>query len=141
MGARYPYYLLVDSPEGQQREAEINRQPPKSAATFGLVRRGFVYDHVPHVTLKSIANNAEIDVIWGRLQPAVEDAIAALNAGFRGHATPFKIDQGGRAGVKSTSPRQARSGFPKPKSGRIAVKVINPFGDEVIRVFAVEDLP
>lgn len=99
MGARYPYYLLVDSPEGQQKEAEINRQPPKSAATFGLVRRGFIYDHVPHITLKSIANNAEIDGIWGRLQPAVEDAIAALSAGLRGHATPFKVDQGGRAGA------------------------------------------
>ncbi len=28
--------------------------------------------------------------------------------------------------------------FPKPKSGRIAVKVINHLGDEVMKVFAVE---
>ncbi|MGN7871888.1 hypothetical protein [Paracoccus sp. 22332] len=27
--------------------------------------------------------------------------------------------------------------FPKPKSGRIAVKVINHLGDEVMKVFAV----
>jgi adenine-specific DNA-methyltransferase len=27
--------------------------------------------------------------------------------------------------------------FPKPKSGRIAVKVINHLGDEVIKVFRV----
>ena len=28
--------------------------------------------------------------------------------------------------------------FPKPKSGRIAVKVINHLGDEVMKVFGVE---
>jgi len=30
----------------------------------GNIRHGFVYERVPHITLKSIANNAEIDVIW-----------------------------------------------------------------------------
>ncbi len=100
MGARYPYYLLADSAEGQQKEAEITRTPPKSAATYGSIRQGFVYDRVPHITLKSIANNAEIDVIWDRLQPTVEDAIAALNAALAGHTTPFKVEQGGRAGAK-----------------------------------------
>lgn len=100
MGARYPYYLLADSKDGQQKEGEITRTPPKSAATHGSIRQGFVYDRVPHITLKSIANNAEIDVIWDRLQPAVEDAIAALNAALAGHPTPFKVETGGRAGAK-----------------------------------------
>jgi adenine-specific DNA-methyltransferase len=100
MGARYPYYLLADSPEGQQKEGEITRIPPKSSPTHGSIRQGFVYDRVPHITLKSIANNAEIDVIWDRMQPAVEDAIAALNAALAGHPTPFKVETGGRAGAK-----------------------------------------
>lgn len=100
MGARYPYYLLADSPEGQRKEGEITRTPPKTTPTHGSVRQGFVYERVPHITLKSIANNAEIDVIWDRMQPAVQDAIADLNAALRGHATPFKVDQGGRAGAK-----------------------------------------
>lgn len=100
MGARYPYYLLADSKEGQAKEGEITRTPPKSAPTHGSIRQGFVYDRVPHITLKSIANNAEIDVIWDRLQPAVEDAIAALNAALAGHSTPFKVETGGRAGAK-----------------------------------------
>lgn len=100
MGARYPYYLLADSPEGQQKEAEVTRSVPKSTPTHGSIRQGFVYDRVPHITLKSIANNAEIDVIWDRLQPAVEDAIAALNAALAGHSTPFKVETGGRAGAK-----------------------------------------
>lgn len=100
MGARYPYYLLADSPEGQQKEAEVTRSVPRSTPTHGSIRQGFVYDRVPHITLKSIANNAEIDVIWDRLQPAVEDAITALNAALAGHPTPFKVETGGRAGAK-----------------------------------------
>lgn len=100
MGARYPYYLLADSPEGQQKEAEVTRSVPRSTPTHGSIRQGFVYDRVPHITLKSIANNAEIDVIWDRMQPAVEDAIAALNAALTGHSTPFKVETGGRAGAK-----------------------------------------
>jgi adenine-specific DNA-methyltransferase len=100
MGARYPWYLLADSPEGQAKEGEITRTPPKTTPTHGSLRQGFVYERVPHITLKSIANNAEIDVIWERMQPAVEDAIAALNAALRGHATPFKVETGGRKGAK-----------------------------------------
>ncbi|EGF91087.1 DNA methylase family protein [Asticcacaulis biprosthecium C19] len=100
MGARYPYYLLADSPEGQQKEAEVTRSVPKSAATNRNIRQGFVYDRVPHITLKSIANNAEIDVIWEGLQPAVEAAIAELNAALTRHGTPFLIESGGRAGSK-----------------------------------------
>ncbi len=62
------------------------------------MRQGFVYDRVPHITLKSIANNAEIDVIWDRMQPAVEDALKALNTELRGYPTPYKVETGGRAG-------------------------------------------
>ena len=64
MGARYPYYLLADSRDGQRKEAEIVRKAPSEAPTYNDIRQGFVYERVPHITLKSIANNAEIDVIW-----------------------------------------------------------------------------
>ena len=63
MGARYPYYLLADSRDGQRKEAEIVRKAPSEAPTYNDIRQGFVYERVPHITLKSIANNAEIDVI------------------------------------------------------------------------------
>ena len=46
------------------------------------LKGGFIYKTVPHVTLKSIANNAEIDAIYERLHPGLEGALAALNAGF-----------------------------------------------------------
>ena len=80
MGARYPYYLLADSPEGQRKEAEITRKAPSEAPTRGDVRQGFVYERVPHITLKSIANNAEIDVIWERWQETLEPLRDDLNA-------------------------------------------------------------
>ena len=64
MGARYPYYLLADSRDGQLKEAEVTRTAPSSQPVHGNIRHGFVYERVPHITLKSIANNTEIDVIW-----------------------------------------------------------------------------
>ena len=64
MGARYPYYLLADSQAGQQKEAELARRVPSEEKTYGDIRQGFVYQRAPHITLKSIANNAEIDVLW-----------------------------------------------------------------------------
>ena len=79
MGARYPYYLLADSPEGQQQEAEVGRTEPSTAPTHGDIRHGFVYERVPHITLKSIANNEEIDVIWERFQEQLEPLRATLN--------------------------------------------------------------
>src|SRR3546814_20866726 len=80
MGARYPYYLLADSREGQIKEAEITRSLPSSQPVRGNLRHGFVYERVPHVTLKSIANNAEIDVIWDKFQLKLEPLREALNA-------------------------------------------------------------
>jgi adenine-specific DNA-methyltransferase len=79
MGARYPFYLLADSREGQQKEAELTRTAPSSKPTQGNLRQGFVYERVPHITLKSIANNAEIDVIWDKFQALLEPLRAALN--------------------------------------------------------------
>lgn len=80
MGARYSYYLLADSPEGQQKEAEITRSVPSNQATNGNIRHGFVYQRVPHITLKSIANNTEIDVIWDKFQEILEPLRLQLNS-------------------------------------------------------------
>ncbi len=79
MGARYPYYLLADSRDGQIKEAEISRKEPSTAPTRGDIRQGFVYERVPHITLKSIANNTEIDVIWEKWQEKLEPIRKQLN--------------------------------------------------------------
>ncbi|MEN9935160.1 MAG: hypothetical protein RLZZ387_1739 [Chloroflexota bacterium] len=100
MGARYPYYLLKDSPAGQRKEAEVTRTAPSSAPTFGNIRQGFVYERVPHITLKSIANNAEIDVIWDKHQAILEPLRAKLNTALGKQWEEWEI------------PRQAGAGWP-----------------------------
>ena len=79
MGARYPYYLLSDSSEGQLKEAEIERRAPSDASTYNDIRQGFVYERVPHIMLRDIANNAEIDVIWENFQQKLEPLRQQLN--------------------------------------------------------------
>jgi len=59
MTAKYPYYKLK--------------------AADGSLSEGFIYKQVPHITLKSIANNAEIDVIHVRYEPELERLRAAYN--------------------------------------------------------------
>ena len=70
MAAKYPYYLLADSPDGAKKEMESlgsgsfgETTNVVAAMTMGDIRKGSVYNRVPHVTLKSIANNEEIDAI------------------------------------------------------------------------------
>lgn len=83
MAAKYPYYYLADSPDGVKKDMEVTGKivlfPPftkgggegimtKGGAegggisykTEGDIKKGFVYKRVPHVTLKSIANNPDI---------------------------------------------------------------------------------
>jgi adenine-specific DNA-methyltransferase len=79
MGAKYPFYILADSQDGRQKEAEITRSAPINAPTQGDVRQGFVYERVPHVTLKSIANNSEVDVIWDKFRKTLEPLREQLN--------------------------------------------------------------
>jgi len=79
MGARYPYYLLADSREGQLKEADITRTMPSSQPVHGNIRHGFVYDRAINVTSGSIANNSEIDVIWEKYHAKLEPLRESLN--------------------------------------------------------------
>ena len=97
MGARYPYYHLADSPEGRRKETEISGKLPPDTPTHGDIRQGFVYQRVPHVMLKTIANNAEIDVIWEEYQHKLEPLRESLNAAageeFEEWEIPRQIDE------------------------------------------------
>jgi adenine-specific DNA-methyltransferase len=79
MGARYPYYLLADSIEGKLKEAELTCSMPSADPLSRNIRQGFVYERVPHITLKSIANNTEIDTIWEKWQSTLERLREKLN--------------------------------------------------------------
>jgi adenine-specific DNA-methyltransferase len=79
MAARFPYYLLADSPEGRKKQAELTGAPtdPNAPPTHRDMHKGFVYRTVPHVTLKSIANNPDIQEGMTREQ---------IDAAIRRHA-------------------------------------------------------
>jgi len=79
MAARYRSYLLNDSPEGARKEGELTGKPPKNGPFGCSVRQGFVYERVPHITLKSIANNLEIDAILEKWQPTLTQLLDGLN--------------------------------------------------------------
>jgi adenine-specific DNA-methyltransferase len=102
MGARYPFYLLADSREGQLKEAEVTRAAPSTKPVHGNIRHGFVYERAPHITLKSIANNAEIDVIWDRWQAKLEPLREKLNATLKARRQEWEI------------PRDADKAWPEP---------------------------
>ena len=74
MAARYPYYLLADSPKGIKKEADLTGKMPPEYKTEHDIRKGFVYKRVPHITLKSIANNP--DIKEGMTREQIDAAIA-----------------------------------------------------------------
>ena len=97
MSARYPYYILADSPEGQEKEAQLARHAPSEMPTYNNVRQGFVYDRVPHITIGSIANNAEVDVIYGdfqqKLEPIREKLNSVLGTAWEEWEIPREVDK------------------------------------------------
>ena len=166
MGARYPYYLLADSREGQEKEAEIERKTPSVAPRYGDIRQGFVYQRVPHITLRAIANNAEIDVIWEdfqeRLEPLREDLNNALGTSWEEWEVPREADENWQDEVRELhaawwEQRIARQKeidasiaakaeyeylYDKPYEDRNKVRVAGPFTVESIsphRTLAVDE--
>ena len=97
MGARYPYYLLADSRVGQLKQAEIERRVASESPTYDDIRQGFVYERVPHITLRAIANNTEIDTIWETAQKELETLREELNRllgeSFEEWAIPRDVDE------------------------------------------------
>jgi adenine-specific DNA-methyltransferase len=79
MGMRYPFYLLTDSAEGRRTEADLTLSIPSEDPTGNRIRLGFVYERVPHITLKSISDNSEIDSIWDKWQVVLDPLLQQLN--------------------------------------------------------------
>jgi adenine-specific DNA-methyltransferase len=96
MGAKYEFFHLKDSKEGSVEEGKLTGKPPANGPFARDIRQGFVYERAPHVTLKSIANNQEIDLIWDRYQAQLEPLRAALNAAlskaFEDYQIPREAD-------------------------------------------------
>jgi adenine-specific DNA-methyltransferase len=109
MGAKLPYYLLADSPEGRERESELGASPLPPAETGGDIRHGFVCDRVQHITLKSIANNP--DIKDGMCREDIDAAIRRHAEFERLYDKPFedkhKVRVSGPFTVESLSPHRS----------------------------------
>ena len=97
MTARYPYYLLADSPEGYSKEAELIRTPGELSISSRQsrfdhdLRKSFVYQRIPHITLKAIANNEEIDAIHARWQEVLEPLRTQVNHALGTHYEEWEM--------------------------------------------------
>ena len=100
MTAKYPYYLLADSEAGLKKEMEITGRVIQRP-TFGKISQGFVYQRVPHITLKAIANNSEIDTIWEKYEAESERLRKALNIAEEWEV-PFEAPEEWTAEQKAT---------------------------------------
>ncbi len=79
MGARFPYYVLRDSKEGAAKESELLGRPDSATSFTRDLRQGFVCERAPHVTLRSIVDNSQIDEIWERWRATLEPLHGSLN--------------------------------------------------------------
>ena len=111
LGARFPFYLLIDSPEGRIKEQEQSAQPNAPTPTTHDIRKGFVYERVPHVTLRSIANNP--DIHEGMTRDEIDAAIARHAETEVLYDRPYedkrKVRVAGPFTVESLSPHRAVS--------------------------------
>ena len=105
MAARYPWFLLTDSREGAQKEAELTGRAPEERSFGKDIRQGFVYERVPHVMLSDISNDAAIDVIWDNWQATLEPLRASLNMAlgnsWQEWEIPRKADESWPAAAKA----------------------------------------
>lgn len=83
MSGRFPYYILADSAAGVQKESEITGIIRADVKTDGDLKKGFVYKRVPHVMLKSIANNEEIDFIHAKWEERLAPVRSELNRALK----------------------------------------------------------
>ena len=134
--------------------------------TYGNVRQGFVYERVPHITLRAIANNAEIDVIWETaqedLEPLRQELKRTLGTAWEEGEIPREADESWSRNAKSLHQQwwerriarqkeidasiAARAEFEylydKPYEDRGKVRVSGPFTVESIsphRVLGVDE--
>lgn len=124
MSARYPYYILSDSPEGLRKEAEITGKFPPEYKTEDDIKKGFVYKRVPHITLKSIANNP--DIKEGMTREEIDAAIARHADTETLYDQPYEDNKRVRVcgpfSVESLSPHRILSTADEDRDGTVSEK-------------------
>jgi adenine-specific DNA-methyltransferase len=122
MSAKYPYYLLADSAEGIKKETELTGKRPPEYKTEGDIKKGFVYKRVPHVTLKSIANNPDIQE--GMTRGEIDAAIARYADIETLYDQPYednkRVRVAGPFSVESLSPHRVLSTADDDQDGTVS---------------------
>jgi len=125
MSARFQYYLLADSNEGVRKEAELTGVVPPPHATSDDIKKGFVYRRVPHVTLKSIANNPELRD--GMTAHEIDAAIARHAESETLFDQPYEDNKtvrvSGPFSVESLSPHRVLSTADENRNGSVSEQV------------------
>lgn len=128
MGARFPYYLLADSAEGRAKEQALTAAPLPAVETNNDIRQGFVYERVQHITLKSIANNPDVNEGMSREEI---DAAIKRHADFellydRPYEDKRKVRVTGPFTVESLSPHRSLAFFGSAMAEEPTTHIVEP---------------
>ena len=122
MAAKYSYYLLADSFEGIKKESELTGKIPPKYKPDDDTRKGFVYKRVPHITLKSIANNP--DIKEGMTREQIDAAIARHTETETLYDQPYEDNKCVRVcgpfSVESLSPHRVLSTADENQDGTVS---------------------
>ena len=120
-------------------EPDVELKPLKDGKIQVVVRGVDVYDP----TTQQIRSHSTDDIAcWFIDTDYNGESFFVRHAYFTGADQPYEklkralkadVDEAAWSALYSTTSRP----FPKPKTGKIAVKVINHYGDEVLKVFGV----
>jgi adenine-specific DNA-methyltransferase len=131
MAARFPHYLLADSPEGIAKEMELTGTTPPPYRTEEDIRKGFVYNRVPHITLKSIANNP--DITEGMSREEIDRDIARHSDTETLYDQPYednsRVRVSGPFTVESLSPHRVLSVADDDHDGKVSDEEAAQHGD------------
>lgn len=80
MAAKFPFYIIKDSREGRLIESTISNNKVSLSGTSNSLKLGFIYHRMPHVTVKDIANNSEIDIIYDKYKHQIDEILFEINS-------------------------------------------------------------
>ena len=122
MAAKFPYYLLADSSKGIKKESDLTGKMPPEYKTESDIRKGFVYERVPHVKLSSVANNPDIQE--GMTREQIDAAIARHADTEALYDQPYEDNKRVRVcgpfSVESLSPHRVLSTADEDQDGTVS---------------------
>lgn len=140
MTAKYPYYLLTDSPEGVKKESEITGKVPPEHKTDGDIKKGFVYVRYPRITSGTIANTPDIrkDMKAAEIEAAIRRSAEPRPVYDKPYEDKTRVRVCGPFTVESLSPHRTISVEEKKRQSegkdgvRVQVVGANDFGHMIL---------